>query len=100
VIDSGLFHVYHGAERRTYVAGLAHVTRPGGRLYLFAFSEEELNPERGTSEAELRAVFADDWVVESIERARGELNPAFVQKHPEAFPDGYTKMWFAVLRRR
>jgi ubiquinone/menaquinone biosynthesis C-methylase UbiE len=100
VIDSGLFHIYHGEQRRTYVAGLAHVTQPGGRLYLFAFSDEEQRPERGTSEAELRALFADSWQVESIERARGELNPSFIRQHPDAFPDGYTKMWFAVARRK
>src|SRR3954447_6046646 len=29
VIDSGLFHVFADADRARYVAGLAHVTRPG-----------------------------------------------------------------------
>ncbi len=30
VIDSGLFHIYAGDERRRYVQGLAHVLKPGG----------------------------------------------------------------------
>ena len=30
VIDSGLFHVFGDEDRACYVAGLAHVTRPGG----------------------------------------------------------------------
>ena len=41
VIDSGLFHVYSGDERRRYVRGLAHVLQPGGRLFLYAFSDQE-----------------------------------------------------------
>lgn len=32
VIDSGLFHVFSDEDRARYVAGLAHVTWPGGRL--------------------------------------------------------------------
>ena len=31
VIDSGLFHVFSDEDRARYVAGLAHVTRPGGQ---------------------------------------------------------------------
>jgi cyclopropane fatty-acyl-phospholipid synthase-like methyltransferase len=99
VIDSGLFHVWHGEQRRRYVEGLTHVTAPGGLLFLFAFSEEETVPERGTSEAELRAIFARGWEVESIERARGVLSEGFLARQPEVYPDGYTKMLFAILRR-
>jgi cyclopropane fatty-acyl-phospholipid synthase-like methyltransferase len=41
VIDSGLFHVFSDEDRARYVAGLAQVTRPGGRLFLLCFSDEE-----------------------------------------------------------
>src|SRR4051812_36353296 len=34
VIDSGLFHVFSDEDRARYVAGLAHVIKPGGRLFL------------------------------------------------------------------
>jgi cyclopropane fatty-acyl-phospholipid synthase-like methyltransferase len=100
VIDSGLFHVWHGEQRTTYVEGLAHVLRPGGHLYLFAFSEEETVPERGTSEAELRALFSERFTVESVERARGVLSPGFLAKNPAIYPGGYTKMLFAILQRK
>src|SRR5579864_6996055 len=32
VIDSGLFHCFSDDDRKHYVAGLTHVTNPGGRL--------------------------------------------------------------------
>jgi SAM-dependent methyltransferase len=41
VIDSGLFHVYSDEDRQRYVEGLASVWRPGGRLFLLCFSDEE-----------------------------------------------------------
>ena len=34
VIDSGLFHVFSDADRLRYVAGLASVVKPGGRLFV------------------------------------------------------------------
>ncbi len=41
VIDSGLFHVFSDDDRRRYVEGLATVLKPGGRLFLLCFSDEE-----------------------------------------------------------
>lgn len=41
VIDSGLFHVFSDEDRARYVAGLAHVTRPNGKVFLLCFSDEE-----------------------------------------------------------
>jgi cyclopropane fatty-acyl-phospholipid synthase-like methyltransferase len=41
VIDSGLFHVFNDEDRRRYVEGLATVLKPGGRLFLGCFSDEE-----------------------------------------------------------
>ena len=41
VIDSGLFHVFSDEDRRRYVEGLATVLKPGGRLFLLCFSDEE-----------------------------------------------------------
>ena len=40
-IDSGLFHVFDDEDRRRYVEGLASVLKPGGRLFLLCFSDEE-----------------------------------------------------------
>jgi len=41
VIDSGLFHVFSDEDRLRYVEGLATVLKPGGRLFLICFSDEE-----------------------------------------------------------
>ena len=41
VIDSGLFHVFSDEDRHRYVEGLATVLKPGGRLFLLCFSDEE-----------------------------------------------------------
>src|SRR4051812_448713 len=60
VLDSGLFHVFTDDDRRKYVAGLAHVLNPGGRLFLMCFSNEEpgtFGPRRVT-QGELKNAFA------------------------------------------
>jgi hypothetical protein len=41
VIDSGLFHVFSDEDRQRYVEGLVTVLKPGGRLFLLCFSDEE-----------------------------------------------------------
>jgi cyclopropane fatty-acyl-phospholipid synthase-like methyltransferase len=97
VIDSGLFHVYAGDEQRRYVQGLRHVIQPGGRLFLFTFTEEA--PEGGVSREQLYEIFAEGWEVESVELARGEVNPAFLAEFPDAFPEDGPKGWFAIIRR-
>jgi len=51
VIDSGLFHIYTGKERRRYLQGLAHVLNPGGRLFLFSFNDDSSWPGGRTSGA-------------------------------------------------
>ena len=100
VIDSGLFHVYGGEARRTYVRGLAHVVIPGGRLFLYCFAEGPHAPGGGLSKADLQEAFADGWAIESLAYdVGGELNPAFVAAFPGEFPAGEPKMWFAIIRR-
>jgi cyclopropane fatty-acyl-phospholipid synthase-like methyltransferase len=63
VIDSGLFHVFSDEDRVRYVAGLSHVTEPGGRLLLLCFSDEEPGTQgpRRVSQREIRATFEDAW---------------------------------------
>jgi len=101
VIDSGLFHIYAGDERRRYVAGLAHVLPPGRRVYLFGFSNEEPNaPRGGLSMKDIEDAFAGCWEIESVETVRGELNPAFTAEHPDEFSEGGPLFRFAVIRRR
>jgi len=98
IVDSGLFHVFSDDDRRRYVAGLAHVTNPGGRLFLQCFSDEEpgdFGPRR-VSREELYAAFASGWSIESIEPTRFEINPRFTGT---TFSPGGPKSWFATVRR-
>lgn len=97
-IDSGLFHVFSDADRQRYVAGLASVLRPGGRLFLICFSDTEPAGEgpRRVSRRELEDAFATGWVVESIEPTRFEIRPDL----PEMlFTPGGPRAWFVEARR-
>ena len=98
VIDSGLFHVFSDEDRRRYVGGLASVLRPGGRLFLLCFSDEEPGTQgpRRVSKQELHDAFAQGWAVESVEPARYEVRPDLKDV---TFSEGGPKAWFAVIRR-
>jgi SAM-dependent methyltransferase len=98
VIDSGLFHVFSDDARRQYVEGLASVLRPGGRLFLLCFSDEEPGTQgpRRVSKKELHDAFAQGWAIESIEPARYEVRPDLKDF---SFSEGGPKAWFAEIRR-
>jgi ubiquinone/menaquinone biosynthesis C-methylase UbiE len=98
VIDSGLFHVFSDEDRVRYVAGLAHVTNPGGRLFLLCFSDSEPGTEgpRRVSEKELREASAAGWRIEEIHPTRFEIRSDFTTY---AFSEGGPKAWFSVIRR-
>jgi cyclopropane fatty-acyl-phospholipid synthase-like methyltransferase len=98
VIDSGLFHVFSDSDRRRYVDGLATVLKPGGRVFLMCFSDEEPGTQgpRRVSKRELHDAFAQGWKMESIQPTRAEVRPDFKEF---AFSDGGPKAWFAVVQR-
>jgi ubiquinone/menaquinone biosynthesis C-methylase UbiE len=98
-IDSGLFHVFSDVDRVRYVAGLAHVTNPGGRLFLLCFSDEEPGSQgpRRVSERELREAFAIGWIIEEIRPERFEVVPDLKDI---SFSEGGPKAWFSVIRRK
>ena len=98
VIDSGLFHVFSDEDRRRYVEGLATVLKPGGRLFLACFSDEEPGTQgpRRVSRQELQGAFAEGWVIESIEPSRFEVRPDLKDL---TFSEGGSRAWFAVVRR-
>jgi len=98
VIDSGLFHVFSDDDRPRYVEGLATVLKPGGRLFLLCFSDEEPGTQgpRRVSKKELQDAFAQGWRIESIEPARAEVRPDFKEI---GFSEGGPKVWFAVIRQ-
>jgi SAM-dependent methyltransferase len=99
IVDCGLFHVFSDDERRRYVQGLATVTKPGARLFLMCFSDEEPGTEgpRRVTRQELYDAFAGNWDVESITPVRIEVNPDF---KGFTFSEGGPKAWFAVVRRK
>jgi len=98
IIDSGLFHVFSDEDRPRYVAGLAHIAKPGGRIFLSCMSDEEPGTQgpRRVSQKELRDSFAGGWTIESIRAVRFEVVPDLKDF---TFSAGGPKAWFAVIRR-
>jgi SAM-dependent methyltransferase len=98
VIDSGLFHVFSDEDRKRYVEGLATVLKPGGRLFLLCFSDEEPGTQgpRRVSKKELHDAFTQGWDIESIQASRFETRPDLKDF---TFSEGGPKAWFVVVRR-
>jgi SAM-dependent methyltransferase len=98
VIDSGLFHVFSDEDRERYVGGLASVLKPGGRMFLLYFSDEEPGTQgpRRVSKKELHDAFAQGWAIESIEPSRYEVRPDLKDLQ---FSAGGPRAWFVVIRR-
>jgi len=98
VIDCGLFHVFSDEDRKKYVAGLATILKPGGRLFLLCFSDDEPGTQgpRRVSQKELHDAFSKGWAIESIQPSRFEVNP---NVKDFVFSEGGPKAWFVVARR-
>ncbi len=98
VIDSRLFHVFNDEDRRRYVEALATVVKPGGRLFLLSFSDEEPGEQgpRRVSKKELHAAFGEGWKVESIDESSFETRRDLKDF---TFSEGGPRAWFAVARR-
>lgn len=98
VIDCGLFHVFSDDDRKRYVDGLATILRPGGRVWLICFSDEEPGTQgpRRISKKQLFDAFANNWSIESIEPVRFEVIPNLKDL---SFSPGGPKAWFTVIRR-
>jgi SAM-dependent methyltransferase len=94
VLDCGLFHTFDAEERSRYVAGLAAVTVPGGRLHLLCFGDE--GPDTGphpVRREDLRAALSAEagWEIVTIGPAR--VLTTF------SGPDG-APAWLVDARRR
>ena len=98
MIDSGLFHVFSDEHRVRYVAGLAAVTKPGGRLFLLCFSDEEPGTQgpRRVAERELREAFSDGWAVEEVRAVRLQVVPDLKDV---SFSEGGPKAWSGYRRQ-
>ena len=92
VLDCGLFHVFAGAERTSYVDSLRSVLAPGGRYFMLGFSDRQPGdggPHR-LAHADITAAFADGWRIDTLAPATIEITTD---------PDG-VRAWFAALTRR
>jgi cyclopropane fatty-acyl-phospholipid synthase-like methyltransferase len=98
VIDCGLFHVFSNADRARYVTGLASIVRPGGRLFLLCFSDQEPPGDgpRRVSQQEIHDAFSEGWKIESIQNARFEVRPDLKDIR---FSEGGPYAWFCTIRR-
>ncbi|MGW4566312.1 class I SAM-dependent methyltransferase [Streptomyces sp. NPDC004561] len=70
VLDSLVFHGFHGQDRSRYVDGLRAVTVPGGRCFLLSFCDEPPNRSgrvHRVTPDEIRAAFADGWLIDAID---------------------------------
>ena len=72
VVDCGLYHVFGDEDRERYLERLARLVRPGGRVALMCFSDEEPGEggPRRVTERELRESFRASWEIERLERTR------------------------------
>jgi len=97
-IDSGLFHVFSDDDRQRYIAGLASVLKPGGRLFLLCFSDQEPGDQgpRRVTRKELEDTFAKDWVIESLEPSQYEVRTDPADFNPNVRGP---KAWLAIARR-
>ena len=77
IVDCGVFHTFDDPDRARYVTSLAGVLRPGGHCYLMCFSDRQPGTwgPRRVRQDELRAAFADGWLVSSISAATFDINP-------------------------
>jgi SAM-dependent methyltransferase len=98
VIGCGLFHVFGDEDRRRYIEGLASVLKPGGRLFLLCFSDNEPGEQgpRRVSRREIEAAFAEGWSIESVEPSRFEVRPDLKDL---TFSEGGPGAWVVVVRR-
>lgn len=97
VIDCGLFHVFSDEDRARYVEGLASVVKPGGKLFMMCFSDEEPPGDgpRRVSQDEIYDSFTKGWDVESIQQTRFETRPDLQDIQ---FSEGGPFAWFSVIR--
>jgi SAM-dependent methyltransferase len=76
IIDTGVFHLFDGAERVAYVTSLAGALRPAGRYIMLCFSDLEpgdQGPYRITR-AELEAAFTSGWRIDDVARTMFRLS--------------------------
>ena len=90
ILDVGLFHTLHPADRAAYGASLRAAVAPGGRCFVLCWSDRNpfgYGPERVRRD-DLRQAFRVGWSVEAID---GETLETLL-------PSGHVHAWLARLR--
>lgn len=92
VIDCGTFHVFTNAMRVPFQRFLAAHTHPGSRYLMLCFSDQApgTSGPRRLSEQSIRAGFAPDWDLTSID-------PSIIET---TIPNVTIPAWFAALTRQ
>ena len=80
IVDSALYHCLTEEKQRRYAAALHRACRPGARLHLFCFAEEQSGAfpvMQRISERNLRETFGGQWNITSLRQAwyRTALTP-------------------------
>jgi SAM-dependent methyltransferase len=92
VLDCGLFHVFGGADRAAYVAGLRHVLPPGGRYFMLGVSDQEARgqgPVHKLTRTGIRDAFGGGWHVGSIQASAIDITAG----------PGRVRAWLAAVTR-
>ena len=70
VLDCALFHAFGTADRTAYVKCLRSVTRPGGRLFMLSYSDQQADtvvaPPHRVARGEIEGAFGNGWRIDSI----------------------------------
>lgn len=70
VLDSLVFHGFHGEQRRRYVQNLGAVLGDGGRLFVLCYAEEPPShggPVHKVTADEIEQAFAEGWRIDTID---------------------------------
>lgn len=94
VLDSLVFHGFHGESRLRYVEGVGKVLEPGGRAFVLCFAEEP--PSRGgpvhkVAPDEIERAFSGGWRIDAIDAVT-------IDSALPSLPDGL-RSWRASLTR-
>lgn len=91
VLDCGLFHIFTGDDRTSYVTGLRSVLRTGGRYFMLGLSDHEPGDWPHTLRRdEIVDAFTDGWRVDTIEPATIDARVA----------EGGVRAWLVTATRR
>ncbi|HEY1458044.1 MAG TPA: class I SAM-dependent methyltransferase [Solirubrobacteraceae bacterium] len=89
--DRGCFHDLPEDARDAYARGVSSLAAPGGTLLLMAFGPgRRIGAPSGASEDEIRARFASDWDVMSVDSDSGPDPPGPMRHVP--------RIWYRLQR--